>query len=89
MKQDQNSKLIETHKVLHEEFSSMQAISETLSNYYIENTSNTFQGIESTYNNYGAELSYSSRFLREIQQRITMQDLVFYICYYIFLATCA
>lgn len=27
--------------------------------------------------------------MKEIQQRITLQDVVFYICFYIYLATCA
>lgn len=89
MNTEQGSKLLETHRILHEEFSSMQSISETLRKFYLGNTSQTFTSIDSTYNKYGSELSYSSRFLREIQQRITMQDLVFYICFYMFLATCA
>lgn len=89
MKQSQNDGLREIQKVLHEEFSTMKASSESLRNLHLENTTNTFRSIDSTYENYGAELSYSKRFLREIKQRISMQDLVFYICFYIFLSTCA
>lgn len=32
MKPENTAKLVETHKVLHEEFSTMQAISETMRN---------------------------------------------------------
>lgn len=50
--------------------------------------SSKFATINHTYEEYGTNLGAASRLLTAIKRRVTMQDLVFYICFYLFLATC-
>ena len=84
MKSSKTEGLKEVHNILNNEYERMAALSETL-----EQTSQNFRRINETYDNYGSVFGIASRLVKEIKRRVTLQDLVFYICFYIFLATSA
>ncbi|CAG9324398.1 unnamed protein product [Blepharisma stoltei] len=82
--QSATDQLRDTHFVLHSELQRMNAISQTLGS-----TSKNYKDISDQYDDYGSEFSRAGKFLREMRRRISMQDVIFYVCFYIFLASAA
>mmetsp|Transcript_16035 Transcript_16035/g.29384 ORF Transcript_16035/g.29384 Transcript_16035/m.29384 type:complete len:134 (+) Transcript_16035:1852-2253(+) len=79
-----NEKLRETRAMLGTGVESMGNITEAM-----HRTSAKFNQTTASYDDYGSSLSYSGRLVREIRRRVKYQDMIFYVCFYFYLAVCA